>query len=153
MTTGGGGSDRADVTSNAVVVLTSLFEPAGDQDDDSWRRLGSLGASFFCFRLLHALLERALGTAAQASVPAYARDAHGRSPDPAPPRWLIEAVCRATLGEAELVGGIDPDDLFQVGGLLIRDLVGVLALPDGELADLIDRVARLPVPAELAEPS
>ena len=105
----------------------SVFEPDGDHDDDAWRRLGS-SRILFCFRLLHALLERALANGALRGRLRVCRDAHTRASDPVPPRWLIEAVSRATLGEPQLVEGIDPDDLFEVAGFLIRDLVDVLAI-------------------------
>jgi hypothetical protein len=147
----GRGRDRG---SADVAVLEYVIDPTDDRDDgEAWREIGAARASFLGFHLLQLLLARALEGGTVPDVLRYARETHRRANDPAVPLWLAEGICRAVTGEPGLVEGLDPDEVFEVTGYLIRDLVDVLALSATDVDDLIRQVAATPTPPELAEPS
>jgi hypothetical protein len=142
---------RADEVAAGKVVCRSIFEDPGEDGEAAWDLLGSQHSVFVCFRLLQTLLEAGLERHAYPDVFAYAREAHGRAAEPAPPLWLVEAISRAMLGEPQLGDGLDLEPMVEVAAMLVLDLVDVLDLDDDEVADVIRQVAEGPVPTRLRQ--
>jgi hypothetical protein len=129
----------------AVLVLRGIVDPGDEQEPSAWEsacsRLGDRRLTFVTMHLLQHLFARGLERGAYTDAPDYARAAHRRSSDPelpALPLWLIEAVIRAPTGEPHLIEAV---------GFVVRDLVDVTGLGQAEVDDLLQQVARTPMPA------
>jgi hypothetical protein len=138
----------------AVLVLRGIVDPGDEQEPSAWEsacsRLGDRRLTFVTMHLLQHLFAHGLERGAYTDAPDYARAAHRRSSDPelpALPLWLIEAVIRAPTGEPHLIEGLDPDDVIEAAGFVVRDLVDVTGLGQAEVDDLLQQVARTPMPA------